>query len=167
MRIQEAAHHLGVSARALRHYESAGLIVPRRNSNGYRSYSVLEIERAAWVKDLIAAGFSTRELRNLLTALEDGRRGARVSCSAVMQEKLDQIDRAIAALRKRRRALSRRLAEPDGGRSNNTRTSGPGDEDTQYPGETLPAARGPGRGRGLPRSPDWPADAASLRLSRI
>jgi len=72
MRIQEAAHHLGVSARALRHYEAAGLIVPRRNSNGYRSYSVLEIERAAWVRDLIAAGFLTRELRNLLTALDDG-----------------------------------------------------------------------------------------------
>src|SRR5437868_12402502 len=114
MRIQEAAHQLGVSARALRHYEAAGLIVPRRNSNGYRSYSASEIERAAWVKDLIAAGFSTRELRNLLTALEDGRRGARVNCSAVMQEKLDQIDRAIAVLRKRRRALSRRLAGADG-----------------------------------------------------
>ena len=49
MRIQEAAHHLGVSARTLRHYEAAGLIVPRRNSNGYRSYAALEIERAAWV----------------------------------------------------------------------------------------------------------------------
>ncbi|WP_375775312.1 MerR family transcriptional regulator [Bradyrhizobium sp. ma5] len=166
MRIQEAAHHLSVSARALRHYEAAGLIVPRRNSNGYRSYAALEIERAAWVRDLIAAGFSTRELRNLLTALTDGRRGARVNCSAVMQEKLDQIDRAIAALRKRRRALSRRLAGQDGGPSN-IRTSGPGDEDTQYPGETLPAARGPRRGRGLPRSPDRPDGAPSLRLSRI
>lgn len=118
MRIQEAARHLGVSVRVLRHYETAGLIVPRRISNGYRSYSAAEIERAAWVRDLIASGFSTRELRNLLSALEDGRRGARVSCSAVMQEKLDQIDRAIAALRQRRRALSRRLAGPDRGRGN-------------------------------------------------
>ena len=113
MRIQEAARHLGVSARALRHYEAAGLIVPRRTSNGYRSYSASEIERAAWVRDLIASGFSTRELRNLLNALEDGRRGGRVSCSAVMQDKLDQIDRAIAALRMRRRALSRRLTGSD------------------------------------------------------
>ncbi|WP_407169805.1 MerR family transcriptional regulator [Bradyrhizobium sp. ORS 111] len=110
MRIQDAARHLGVSARTLRHYEAAGLIVPRRTSNGYRSYSASEIERAAWVRDLIASGFSTRELRNLLTALEDGRRTPGVSCSAVMQDKLDQIDRAITTLRKRRRALSARLA---------------------------------------------------------
>ncbi len=47
MKIQEAARHLGVSARTLRHYEAAGLIVPRRTSNGYRSYSAPEIERAA------------------------------------------------------------------------------------------------------------------------
>lgn len=113
MKIQEAARHLGVSARTLRHYEAAGLIVPRRTSNGYRSYSAPEIERDAWVRDLIASGFSTRELRNLLSALEDGRRAARVSCAAVMQDKLDQIDRAIAALRKRRLALSRRLTGSD------------------------------------------------------
>ncbi len=113
MRIQEAARHLGVSARALRHYEAAGLIVPRRTPNGYRSYAASELERAAWVRDLIASGFSTRELRNLLSALDDGRRGARVSCSTVMQDKLDQIDRAMAALRMRRRALSRRLIGSD------------------------------------------------------
>jgi MerR family transcriptional regulator, copper efflux regulator len=113
MRIQDAARHLGVSARALRHYEAAGLIVPRRTSNGYRSYAAPEIERAAWIRDLIASGFSTRELRNLLTALGDGRRTARVSCSTVMQDKLDQIDRAIAVLRKRRRVLALRLAGSD------------------------------------------------------
>jgi DNA-binding transcriptional MerR regulator len=118
MRIQEAARHLGVSARVLRHYEAAGLIEPQRISNGYRSYSAAEIERAAWVRDLIASGFSTRELRNLLSALEGGRRGARVNCSAVMQQKLEQIDRAIAVLRQRRRALSRRLTKPDRSRSN-------------------------------------------------
>ncbi len=84
--------------------EAAGLIVPRRTSNGYRSYSASEIERAAWMRDLIASGFSTRELRNLLRALEDRQQRARVSCLAVMQGKLDQIDRAIAALRVRRRA---------------------------------------------------------------
>ena len=49
MRIQNAARHLGVSARALRHYEAEGLIVPRRTSNGYRSYSAPELERAAWI----------------------------------------------------------------------------------------------------------------------
>jgi len=109
MRILEVARHLGVSTRVLRHYEAEGLIVPRRAPNGYRTYSASEIDQAAWVRDLIAAGFSTREIRNLLTALEDGPRKATVSCSALLQDKLGQIDRAIDTLRKRRRALSRRL----------------------------------------------------------
>ncbi|MCS3451234.1 MULTISPECIES: MerR family transcriptional regulator [Bradyrhizobium] len=110
MRIQEAANRLGVSARVLRHYEHEGLIVPRRTRNGYRSYSAPEVDRAAWVRDLIDSGFSTRELRNLLAALEDspGRAGI---CSAVMQDKLERIDHAIETLRKRRRALSRRLSD--------------------------------------------------------
>jgi len=116
MRIQEAARYLGVSARSLRHYESEGLIEPRRAANGYRTYAPPEVERAAWVRDLIAAGFSTRELRNLLAALEDGPRKAAVDCSVVMQGKLNQIDHAVAALRKRRQALARRLTEWNGKR---------------------------------------------------
>jgi DNA-binding transcriptional MerR regulator len=111
MKIQEAAYHLGVSARVLRHYEAEGLIEPLRAANGYRTYAPPEIDRAAWVRDLIAAGFSTRELRNLLTALEDGPHKTSVDCSVLMQDKLDQIDRAIETLRKRRRALAHRLAE--------------------------------------------------------
>jgi len=117
MRIQEVARHLGISSRSLRHYEAEGLIDLRRAVNGYRTFAPPEIERAAWVRDLIAAGFSTRELRNLLTALEDEPRKAGVDCSVVMQSKLEQIDHAIASLRKRRRALAHRLAEWDGRRS--------------------------------------------------
>ena len=111
MRIQEAARYLGASARSLRHYESEGLIEPRRAANGYRTYAPPEVERAEWVRDLIAAGFSTRELHNLLTALGEGPRKRGVDCSVVMQGQLNQIDQAIAALRKRRHASARRLAE--------------------------------------------------------
>ncbi|NEV00514.1 MerR family transcriptional regulator [Bradyrhizobium sp. UFLA 03-164] len=111
MRIQEAADRLGVSTRVLRHYEHEGLIVPRRTPNGYRSYSAPEVDRAAWVRDLIGSGFSTREIRNLIAALEDGTSRLGVNCSAVMKDKLERIDRAIETLRRRRRTLSRRLSD--------------------------------------------------------
>ncbi|WP_456782559.1 MerR family transcriptional regulator [Bradyrhizobium sp. USDA 4516] len=111
MRIRETADRLSVSARVLRHYEHEGLIVPRRTPNGYRSYSALDVDRAAWVRDLIASGFSTREIRNLLAALEDGPGRPGLNCSAIMQDKLARIDRAIETLRRRRRTLLRRLSD--------------------------------------------------------
>lgn len=107
MRIRDAARHLRVSARTLRHYEASGLISPRRGENGYRRLSETDLQRAAWVRDLIALGFSTRELRELVTTLEDGE--ALPACVAALNDKLDQIDRLAAQLEKRRRAVIDRL----------------------------------------------------------
>jgi len=38
MRIGELSAKAGVSRRALRYYEEQGLLVPRREANGYREY---------------------------------------------------------------------------------------------------------------------------------
>ncbi|MFD9283808.1 MerR family DNA-binding transcriptional regulator [Streptomyces mirabilis] len=39
MRVGELARRTGVTVRALRYYEAAGLVVPRRLTNGYRDYA--------------------------------------------------------------------------------------------------------------------------------
>ena len=43
MNIGEAAAVSGLSAKAIRRYEEAGLIRPRRLANGYRSYNERDV----------------------------------------------------------------------------------------------------------------------------
>ncbi|WP_165191685.1 MerR family transcriptional regulator [Caulobacter soli] len=133
MKIQEAADHLGVSTRTLRHYEAEGLIAPRRAANGYRTYSPPEIEKAEWVRDFIASGFSTRELRKLLAALEDGSGAPPVDCAILMRRKLEQIDRIMAALGERRDALAGRLERWEQEPSPHAKTPAPDIIDNQRP----------------------------------
>lgn len=108
MLIRDAARHLGVSTRTLRHYEAAGLIRPTRLGNGYRNLSEADVRTAAWVRDLIAAGFSTRELRGLLATFDE--RQGEAACVAALRGKLAQIDRLVEVLQQRRRAVAQRLA---------------------------------------------------------
>jgi len=63
MQIKEAAERLGITERMLRHYEKEGLMDARRSENGYRSYSEADLRREGRIRDLIATGFSTREVR--------------------------------------------------------------------------------------------------------
>jgi MerR family transcriptional regulator, copper efflux regulator len=107
MRIQQAAQRLGVSTRTLRHYEASGLLRADRLGNGYRDLSDANLRRAEWVRDLIAAGFSTRELRALVAALDA--EPASAVCTGVLRDKLDQIERLIDILERRRVAISERL----------------------------------------------------------
>jgi MerR family transcriptional regulator, copper efflux regulator len=144
MQIREAAQHLGVSTRALRHYEASGLLRPTRFENGYRNLSEADVRRAEWVRDLIAAGFSTRELRALITALDEGQ--AEPTCVGVLRDKLDQIDRLVEVLERRRRAVAERLvAQESIARQSAPLTAGTGEkphrEDSQHSGPALPSAR--------------------------
>ena len=144
MQIREAAQTLGVSTRALRHYEASGLLRPTRSENGYRNLSEADIRRAEWVRDLIAAGFSTRELRALVTALDEGQ--AEPTCESVLRCKLDQIDRLVEVLERRRRAVAERLvAQESNVRQSALLAAGAREkthhEDSQYSGPALPSAR--------------------------
>lgn len=139
MHIKEAAEHLGISTRRLRHYESEKLIAPKRDASGYRRFTPADLATAGWVRDLVAAGFSTRELRKLVAALDQRPPKPAPNCAAVMRGKLDQIDRLIETLSARRQALSERIAAQE------RAAKGRGDrvnEDTEYPGAPLPSSGG-------------------------
>jgi len=71
MQIKEAAERLGIAQRMLRHYENSGLMDARRSDNGYRSYSEADLRCAGRIRDLIATGFSTREVRAMTACLSD------------------------------------------------------------------------------------------------
>lgn len=66
MRVSEVVRRTGVTARALRYYESLGLVTPTRSANGYRSYSDLDVELVRQIQELTALGFRVRDTEPFL-----------------------------------------------------------------------------------------------------
>ena len=110
MQIREAAEKLGITERMLRHYEAAGLMNARRLENGYRAYGEADLRRAARIRDLIATGFSTREVRGMAACLSDEGAGPCEDGIPQLLEKLEHIDRLSADLDAKREAVLSRLA---------------------------------------------------------
>lgn len=66
-KIGEAAQKVGVSIRSLRHLDSLEILKPSfREANGNRLYSERDIERLSYINLLQLAGFTLREIPNLL-----------------------------------------------------------------------------------------------------
>src|SRR3954452_18117510 len=73
MRVGELARRTGTTVRALRYYEAAGLVVPRRLGNGYREYPPIAVELVQQIRGLTALGLSVEETRPFVESLADGR----------------------------------------------------------------------------------------------
>ncbi|TYC67898.1 MerR family transcriptional regulator [Stappia sp. BW2] len=110
MQIKEAAERLGITERMLRHYEKSGLMETRRSENGYRSYSAADLRRAGRIRDFIATGFSTREIRAMAACLSDEGAGPCEGGIPQLLKKLEHIDRLTADLEAKRKAILDRLA---------------------------------------------------------
>jgi DNA-binding transcriptional MerR regulator len=94
----------------LRHYERTGLMEARRSENGYRSFGEADLRRAGRIRDLIATGFSTREVRGMAACLSDEGAGPCEDGIPQLLEKLEHIDRLRADLGAKREAILSRLA---------------------------------------------------------
>jgi DNA-binding transcriptional MerR regulator len=110
MQIKEASDHLGLSPRSLRHYEQASLLSPSRDTNGYRIYSPADLRKAGRIRDMIATGFSTREILKMAPCLTDDGAGACEAGLTDLEHKLSQIDRLIADLQTRRQTTLERIS---------------------------------------------------------
>lgn len=110
MQAKEAADRLGITQRMLRHYEQEGLLEVSRTLNGYRSYSAADLRRAGRIRDFIATGFSTREIRAMSACLSDEGAGPCEGGIEKLTEKLEHIDRLRAELDEKRSAVVDRLA---------------------------------------------------------
>lgn len=123
MLIGELSRLSGVAPRLLRYYEEQGLLVPQRDSNGYRSYGAQAPARVARIRELLDAGLPTRDIRELLPcATESGFQHCDHS-RQVVSDGLDRLDERIAELAHRRDLLARQRdvvlaapweANPDG-----------------------------------------------------
>lgn len=112
MRIGELAKATGTTARALRHYEQAGLISSERGPNGYRIYDERAVARVRNIRYLLAAGLTLDDARVFLPCLDGdvaaappSDKGLRVALErlAVLNERIavqtEARDRLEAALR--------------------------------------------------------------------
>lgn len=111
MRIGELARTTGTTTRALRYYETQGLLAAPRTSNGYREYDETHLKLVQEIQALQAVGFALEDTRPFVECLRAGHESGD-SCAdsvAVYQRKIDELDACIARLSEVRAELTQKL----------------------------------------------------------
>jgi MerR family transcriptional regulator, copper efflux regulator len=105
MNIGEASRRSGVSEKMVRHYESIGLLRPRRQANGYRVYGEAEVAVLRFIRHARDLAFPLEEVRKLLALWQDGGRASaevrRIALEHVqaLEEKARSMSAIAASLR--------------------------------------------------------------------
>lgn len=116
MNIGEAARRSGLPAKTIRYYEDIGLIRVDRQNNGYRDYTIADLEQLTFLKQSRAFGFSLDECRTLLELYANpGRASADVK--ELTARHLQDLELKAAELRHLAETLRKlvRLCAGDGG----------------------------------------------------
>jgi DNA-binding transcriptional MerR regulator len=100
MRIGELAERAGTTTRALRYYESRGLLPARRAVNGYRTYDESDLLLLRQIRTLQDFGFDLEETRPFVECLRAGHPAgdACPASLAVYRAKLAELDALIEQL---------------------------------------------------------------------
>jgi DNA-binding transcriptional MerR regulator len=116
MRIGELARRAGVTTKAVRYYESAGLLDAPRLTNGYRDFTERDVEVVAQIRDLVALGVRVDDARPFVECLVAGNAhgdDCPASLDAYVQA-LRDLDARIGDLHRRRTALLTLIARAGG-----------------------------------------------------
>jgi len=98
MKIGELARTAGVSTKAIRYYESIGVLdEPARTDSGYRSYGPAAIERLDFVKQAQSSGLALAEIKSILEIKDQGGQTCEHT-KAVLRRHLDELDAKIVEL---------------------------------------------------------------------
>ncbi|MBT9292181.1 Cu(I)-responsive transcriptional regulator [Prosthecodimorpha staleyi] len=109
MNIAAAAGAAGLTAKAVRYYESVGLLAAPRRDNGYRDYGPAEIARLKFLARARNLGFSVDECRALLSLWSDSCRSS-ADVRAMAQTRIREIEAKIAELESLKRSLGSLVA---------------------------------------------------------
>jgi len=105
MRIGVLAAEAGLSTKAIRFYEQAGLLPePARTAAGYRDYPAEAASRLAFVRDAQAAGLTLAEIRGVLAVRDRGQAPCE-HVTGLLDQHLAQIEQRLAELTRSRRVL--------------------------------------------------------------
>jgi DNA-binding transcriptional MerR regulator len=115
MRIGELAARAGTTTRALRYYESRGLLPARRDELGHRAYDERDLRLLQQIRTLRDFGFDLEETRPFVECLRAGHpEGDSCPASlAVYRRKLDELDALIGELRAVREKVAGQLARAE------------------------------------------------------
>lgn len=115
MRIGELAERASTTPRALRYYESRGLLTARRDGSGYRSYDEADVAILRQIRTLQDCGFDLEEIRPFVDCLRAGHPSgdACPSSAEVYRNKLAELDELIGQLQGVRGWILARLDEGD------------------------------------------------------
>lgn len=110
-RIGEVSSLFGIGQDSLRYYERLGIVVPKRQANGYRAYGLDDMFTLSLIKDLRMLGFSMQQIK---TYLDDR---TLESTGQLLSEESVLIDRQIKRLQERKAAIERHLRTIDTART--------------------------------------------------
>lgn len=98
MNIGQAATASGVSAKMIRHYESAGLFPEAlRTQSGYRQYTAKEVSTLRFIRQSRDLGFSIEQIRELLGLWQNRKRPSR-QVRSLAQAHLNELDEKLKEL---------------------------------------------------------------------
>jgi MerR family redox-sensitive transcriptional activator SoxR len=106
--IGELARRSGTAASALRYYEQIGLLPPAERTGGKRHYPPSSAERLALVRLYQDAGFTLKEIRQLLA----GRSHERASWTPLAEHKIGELDARIAEAQRAKTLLEHAINCP-------------------------------------------------------
>jgi DNA-binding transcriptional MerR regulator len=111
MLIGELAERAGTTTRALRYYETHGLLHAQRAANGYRTYDGGELRVVREIRALLAVGFGLDDIRPFVACLRAGHASGDVcpDSVAVLRRKLAEINACVDRLDTVRRRLTDQL----------------------------------------------------------
>ncbi|MCL8207871.1 MAG: MerR family transcriptional regulator [Actinomycetia bacterium] len=113
--VSDLVRELGTTARAIRYYESLGLLHPRRTAGGHRLYSRRDRARLRLILRGRRLGFSLGEIAELLSLydIDPSAREQFVQGIRLTRRRLDAVRRRIQELEDLARDLERALQDAE------------------------------------------------------
>ena len=104
--IGRAAKAVGLTPKAIRLYETRGLLdPPARTAAGYRLYTESHITQLRFISAARKLGLHVDQIRDILDTAHQGRRPCRTT-RVILEQRIDEIDTLIRELGELRQALS-------------------------------------------------------------